>query len=424
MSFKFVFQRPRGMNDFLFDEANFLLSLKEEIIKYSQLYSYHYIQTPVLEEEGVFTSSLGQSTDVIQKEMFYLKEREGGIKYVLKPEGTASVIRAYLQNGMHSLPQPVKLFYLDRMYRREKPQAGRFREHHQWGLEIIGSSDPIYDAQIIQVFDRFFKKFKLFDYIFKINSLGCKKDRNKYLKDLKNYYKKNLKNVCKDCQRRYNLNPLRMLDCKEEKCKEYKKNAPSLINYLCKDCEIQISKTLEYLDILEIKYDLDQTLVRGFDYYQRTVFEIFFPETNIAIGGGGRYDNLAQYLGGKVIPAVGGAIGLERLIEILKIHNVKLKMAKSAEIFIAQTTEKTKEYALKIYDELIKNNIPVLENFSKSSLSSQLELANKLGVKYCLIIGHQEIGNKTAILKDMVKRSQEIIAINHLTQEIKKKLKL
>lgn len=424
MSFKIAIQRPRGMNDFLFEEADFLLMLESEIIKHSQLYSFNYIKTPVLEDERVFTSSLGQTTDVIEKEMFYIKEKEGGSKYVLKPEGTASIARAYLQNGMHSLPQPVKLFYIDRMYRREKPQAGRFREHHQWGLEIIGASDAIYDVQIIQVFDRFFKKFKLEDYIFKINSLGCKKDRKKYLKDLRSYYKKIYQNICKDCQRRYHSNPLRLLDCKQPGDQDYKKNAPTLINYLCKDCEQHISKVFEYLEILEIKYEIDQHLVRGFDYYNRTVFEIFFTENNLAIGGGGRYDNLIQYLGGKNTPAVGGAIGLERLIEILKIHNIKVKLFKKPEVFIAQTTEKTKEYALKIYDDLVNNKIKVTESFEKTSLSNQLELANKLNIRYCLIVGHQEIGNKTVILKDMTKRSQEIIPLNSLVREIKKRLKL
>ncbi|GIW66242.1 MAG: histidine--tRNA ligase [Candidatus Parcubacteria bacterium] len=425
MKFKIVLQRPRGMNDLLFEESDFFLNLKNEVIKHSQLYSFNYIQTPALEDEKVFTSSLGDSSDVVEKEMFYIKEKDGGSKYVLKPEGTASIMRAYLQNGMHSLPQPVKLFYFDRMYRREKPQLGRFREHTQWGLEIIGSSDPIYDAQIIQVFDRFFKKtFKLKDYIFKINSLGCKKDRKSYIKDLKNYYRKNLKNICKDCQNRYKKNPLRLLDCKNENDQIYKKNAPNLINYLCKECENHISKVLEYLDILEIKYEIDHLLVRGFDYYTKTVFEIFFIESNKAIGGGGRYDDLAQYLGSKNIPAVGGAIGIERLTEILKIHNVNLRKNKKPEVFIAQTTDKTKEYALKIYDELIRNNIIVAENFGKGNLSSQLELANKLGIKYFLIVGHQEIGNKTIILKDMIKRSQDIIPVNNIVSEIKKRLKL
>lgn len=424
MKFKIAIQRARGMNDFLFDEAEFLLSLKNELIKHIQNYSFHYLQTPLLENEKLFTSSLGQMTDVIEKEMFYIKEKDDNHKYVLKPEGTASVVRAYLQNGMHSLPQPVKLFYIDRMYRREKPQSGRFREHHQCGLEIIGSSDPIYDAQIIQIFDRFFRKFKLNDYIFRINSLGCRKDRKKYLKSLKNYYKKHLKNLCKDCQRRYQVNPLRLLDCKQTKDQEYIKEAPKFINYLCKDCEQHISRVFEYLDVLEIKYEIDPTLVRGFDYYQRTVFEIFFAEQNLAIGGGGRYDDLTKYLINKSIPAVGGALGIERLIEIFKIHNISLKLFKKPEVFIAHTTEKTKEYAIKIYDNLIKNNIKTAEGFGKTNLSSQLELANKLNIKLCIIVGHQEIGNNTVIIKDMIKKTQEIVPLNNLLDEIKKRLKL
>jgi len=417
-----ILQRPRGTRDLFNEEAEFLLFLKKKIIEHSDLFFFNFIQTPSIEDEKLFTSSLGTISDIVEKELFYIKEKEGGSKYVLKPEGTASIARAYIQNGFHSLPQPVRLFYIDKMYRREKPQSGRYREHYQWGLEIIGSEDPINDAEIILVFDRFLKKFKLKDYVFKINSIGCLKDRKRYISELRKYYRKYQKKLCSDCQRRFKLNPLRLLDCKQENDQKYKNDAPILINYLCKDCEDHFNKTLEYLEDLEINFEIEPRLVRGLDYYNRTVFELFFLESSLAIGGGGRYDNLIKILGWKQTPAVGGALGIERLIDILKMHNIKSDLFKKPKIFIAPTTEKTKEYALSIYDKLTRAGIKVATNFSKSSLSSQLELANKLNIKYCIIAGHQELGNKTVILKNMETKNQEFINLDSLITEIKKKL--
>jgi len=421
--FKIVPQSPRGMHDLIKEDAELFLRLFNEIVRHSYLYGFEYIRTPTVEKEEIFTSSLGASTDVIEKEMFYVGRKEKGEKYVLRPEGTASIARAYLQNGMHSWPQPVRLFYFGPMFRYERPQAGRYREHYQWGIEVLSSEDPIYDAKIIQVFDRFLKKMKLKDFTFKINSIGCLNDRNKYKQALKRYYRKYLKNLCEDCKRRYTTNPLRMLDCKNEKDQEIKKNAPILVNYLCKQCEEHFKKVLEYIEELEISYELDPHLVRGFDYYSRTVFEIFFVESPIAIGGGGRYDYLIKFLGGKQTPGVGGAIGIERLMEIVKLHQIDLKISKKPEIFIAYAAERAKPYALSVYDLLLKHNISVAENFAKNSLTSQLEYADKLGVKYCIIIGHQEMGSKSVILKNMADKIQETIPVDKLIEELKIRLK-
>ena len=421
--FKIVPQSPRGMHDLIKEDAELFLGLFNEIIRHSYLYGFEYIRTPVVEKEEIFTASLGASTDVIEKEMFHVERKEKGEKYVLRPEGTASIARAYLQNGMHSWPQPVRLFYFGPMFRYEKPQAGRYREHYQWGLEVLNSEDPIYDAKIIQVFDRFFKKLKLKDFIFKINSIGCLNDRNKYKQALKRYYRKHLKNLCEDCKRRYAINPLRMLDCKNEKDQEIKKNAPILVNHLCKQCEEHFKKVLEYIEELDIPYELDSHLVRGFDYYSRTVFEIFFVESPIAIGGGGRYDYLIKFLGGKQTPGVGGALGIERLMEIVKLHQINLKVSKKPEIFIAYAAERAKSYAFFVYDFLLRHNINVAENFAKTSLTSQLEYADKLGVKYCIIIGHQEMGSRSVILKNMLDKTQETIPIDGLIEELKSRLK-
>ena len=419
---KSVIQTPRGMVDLLPESADYFLALQDAILKLANSYNFQYIRTPVIENEKVFTSSLGESTDVVEKEMYYLKGSDKSDKLVLRPEGTAGVMRAYLQNGMHSWSQPVKLFYIGSMYRRERPQALRLREHFQWGAEILGSKEPICDAQVMQLIDGLFKKFKLKDYIFKLNSIGSLEDRKKYKKTLLRYYKSYIRKVCEDCKRRYKTNPLRLLDCKNEVCVEIKQKAPTLLNHLCKECESHFGKVLEYLDDMGITYELDGTLVRGFDYYSRTVFEVFFTERATAVGGGGRYDYLSKMLGGQDVPAVGVAIGIERLIEVVKMHQVKLSYFKKPQIFLAQVSEEAKKEALKLFEMLIKNNLPVSEAFAKSSLSSQLDLADKMGVKFTLIMGHKEVGQKNVIVKHMLTGDQETIPTDQLVEELKRRL--
>ncbi len=420
MKFKIAIQTPKGTHDLIKDDASLFLFLFQEIYRHSLHYGFEFIRTPLIEYEEVFTASLGTTSDVVQKEMFYVKRKGKRGDYVLRPEGTSPIVRAYLQNGMHSWPQPVQLFYFAPMFRYEKPQAERYREHYQWGLEILNSNDPIYDAKIIMVFDNFLKKFKLQDYVFKINSLGCQNDREKYKKALKKYYRKHLKNLCEDCRRRFQLNPLRLLDCKVPKDKEYKANAPSILDYLCNECEAHFNSVLEYLENLEINYELDSSIVRGFDYYSKTVFEVYFSEAPVAIISGGRYDNLGKVLGGKVLPSVGGALGIERFMNILKIHNfIPKSFIPKPNIFLAYATDRAKIYAFKVYDYLLKNGFKVSESFGKTSLSSQLEIANKMGIDYCIIIGHHEMGTQSVILKNMKDGSQEIIPFSQLKEELK-----
>lgn len=420
MKFKIAIQTPKGTHDLVKKDADAFLGLINEFSKHSILWGFEYIRTPTIEYEQVFTASLGAVSDVVEKEMFYIKRKGEKANYVLRPEGTAAIVRAYFQNGMHSWTQPVQLFYIAPMFRYEKPQAGRYREHYQWGLEILNTEDPIYDAKIILTFDRFLKKFKLSDYVVRINSLGCSSDRERYKKALKKYYRKYLKNLCVDCKRRYEVNPLRLLDCKVESDQKYKQNAPSILDYLCNDCEKHFNSVLEYLESLEINYELDSNLVRGFDYYSKTVFEVYFTEMPVAIISGGRYDNLGKLLGSRNLPGVGGALGVERFLEILKLHAIDVSFSKSRpKIFIAYVTDKAKSYALSVYDMLLRNNFFVLENFNKTNLSSQLEIANKLGIKYCIIIGHQELGTKSVILKNMQDGSQETIPLNLLIEELK-----
>lgn len=414
-------QRPRGMKDLVFDDAEFYLKIREIITDFSLLNNFKYIETPLVEDIKTFTLSLGDTSDVIEKEMFYIKGKERGEKFVLRPEGTAAIVRAYFENGMISLPQPVSLFYFGKMYRKERPQHGRLREHTQWGLEILNTDDPFADFFIIYLFDQFLKKIKIQNFVFKLNSIGCQKCRNKYKRSLIKYYRKYKKNLCSDCQRRLKVNPLRILDCKDSKDKEYKENAPNILDYLCKFCKAHFQKILELLDYFQINYELDKTLVRGFDYYYRTVFEIFAGQENIALGGGGRYD-LGEVISNISLPSIGGAIGIERLKLVLDTLKISFKYYKP-KIFIAFAGEETRFRSLEIYKELQENNFRPIANFFKTSLGSQLEYANKIGLKYSLILGFQELSRESIILKDMEYGTQEILKIKNIAKELKKILR-
>lgn len=415
---KFKVQKPRGMKDILGDDSDFYLKIRDLINNFSILNGFKYIETPIVENAKTFTLSLGESSDVVSKEMFVVKGREKGDVFVLRPEGTAAVVRAYFENGMQNLPQPVSLFYFGKMFRRERPQYGRLREHTQWGLEILNSDDPFADFFIIFIFYNFLKDLKIRDVKIRLNSIGCQRCRQKYKLQLTKFYKKYQRKICSDCQRRLKLNPLRLLDCKNPKDQEYKKIAPNILNYLCKFCEIHFQKVIEFMDYFKIPYELDNTLVRGFDYYSRTVFEIFGSEEDIALGGGGRYD-LGEIIGNVPLPAVGGAIGVERLKIILEKIGFKTKKH-FPKVFVAFVGEETRAKAFETFLELQKANLLPASNFFKISLSQQLDYANKLGIKYSLILGFHELSQGTIILKDMEYGSQEILKLSSLVKEIKK----
>lgn len=418
-------QKPRGMKDLIYPDSEIYLKLRDLIIDFSLFNGFKYIETPIVEDIKTFTSSLGESSDVVMKEMFLIKGKDKGNNYVLRPEGTAGVVRAYFENGMQNLPQPVNLFYFGKMYRRERPQYGRLREHTQWGLEILNSSDSFADFYIMFIVHKFFvTKLKINKITLKINSLGCEKCRPRYKRALINYYKKFKSKICLDCQKRLKLNPLRLLDCKNEKDQDFKLNAPNILDFICKNCKMSFQKLLEYLDHFKIPYDLDKNLVRGFDYYEKTVFEVFFESENIALGGGGRYD-LGKIFAGFSLPSVGCAIGIERLLNILEKTNLKTKIFKitKPDFFIAFASEEIRNKAFMILNELQQEGIKITSNFFKSSLSAQLDLANKLGVKYVLILGFQEWGKNELILKNMETGVQEILKLKNLGQELKKIIK-
>lgn len=419
---KLGFTKFKGMRDWYGDEANFLLKLYDKVFKFSVNYGFNYIETPLVENEKVFVTSLGQTTDVVEKEMFYLKSIGREEKFVLRPEGTAGALRLYIENGLYSLPQPIMVFYLGKMYRKENPQKGRLREFTHWGLEIINTENPFSDFYIIYTNYQFFKnELGLQNIIIKINSLGCEKCRPKYKNKLISYYRKYKNKVCYDCQRRLKTNPLRLLDCKNMICQPYKKNAPNILDSLCKACSLHFQSLLSYLDNTEINYELDKTLVRGFDYYYRTVWEYFLEGENIALGGGGRYD-LGKIWLDNSIPSVGSALGLERIKLVLEERGINLFYKEKPKVFVAYVGEEIKMRAFSIYESLIKENIPVAFNFFKNIFSQQLEYANKIGVKYVIIVALDELSKDSVILKDFEQGTQEIISLKKLSDEIKKRL--
>ncbi|MCX7779150.1 MAG: histidine--tRNA ligase [Patescibacteria group bacterium] len=425
---KFIPQLLRGMKDILPEEQKYWDYLLEKLEKLSKIYGFEKIETPILEETTLFQRSIGLTTDIVEKEMFSFIDK-GGRSIALRPEGTAGVARAYLEHGLSNLPQPVKLFYFGPMFRYEKPQEGRQREFHQFGLEVFGASHHIVEAQILLLSWNFFREIKL-ETELQINSLGCLECRKEYQKRLFEFFRYKRKLLCSICQIRLEKNPLRIFDCKEKKCQEITSQLPHLIDSLCENCKNHFIKVLEYLDELEIPYNLNPYLVRGLDYYTKTVFE-FWPQrvdlsqeerAKLALAAGGRYDGLIKLLGGKETPACGIAFGLERIIEEMKIQNLHLPKEKKPQIFLAQIGETAKKKSLRIFERLRQEGFLVKEALAKDSLKAQLEMANKLGVKLALIFGQEEVVHKTIIIRNMQTGVQEIVDLEKIIMEIKKRL--
>jgi len=426
---KIILQTPRGTHDILADEYVFYQNVFEKAEKVASYYGFQPIQTPVLEKTELFTAGVGASTDIVEKQMYSFRTR-GGDHLSLRPEGTAPVMRAYLEHGMHTLPQPVMLWYKGSFFRHENPQKGRFREFQGFGLEIINEPKPIAEVIIIRVLKSIFEELDLPPLIVHINSIGDKECRSAYRKELVSYYRRKINNLCPDCKRRLRENPLRLLDCKEEKCVELKAEAPQMVNYLCSSCKQHFREVLEALDSADIFYVLDNHLVRGFDYYSRTVFEVFSAEGGSASGGeisdalagGGRYDYLAKMLGKKDFPAMGAAIGVDRIVQLMHDKKILPKQKKQPKVFLIQLGNAAKYKSLEIIEMFRKAHLPLNQSISKDSLRGQLNLASKLNMAYALILGQQEVLKNSIILRDMKLGNQETINFRDLVEVIKKKI--
>ncbi|MFC2071617.1 histidine--tRNA ligase [Chloroflexota bacterium] len=410
-----MYQAPRGTSDILPQEQAHWRYVEQKAAEVCQLYGYQRIDVPAFEDAGLFSRSVGEGTDIVDKEMYTFEDR-GGNKITLIPEGTASICRAYVEHGLHNLPQPVKLYYIASVFRYERPQAGRYRQHHQFGCEAIGDDDPALDAEVIDMAWQFFQSLNLCHLSLSLNSIGCKTCRPGYLAVLKNYYANYTDELCPDCKTRLIKNPLRLLDCKKPSCQQIADSAPGSVDFLCPPCHEHFNQLKRYLGLLKLPFKIDHRLVRGFDYYTRTVFEIQ-PEAEGAqstLGGGGRYDDLIEELGGKPTPAIGFAAGIERIILNLKNQNVAIPPLPRPQVFIAHVGDDAKDEAIKLASRLRQTGIGVLEATSGKSLKAQLRQANTLGVHHTVIIGDQEVKTDTVILRDMINAQQKTIPLTEL----------
>ncbi len=426
MARKLKFQTPTGMHDILPEDQIYFRKIYNVVESIASFYGFGKIDTPILEQSELFSKGVGLDTDIVQKEMFSLKTR-GGDHLSLRPEGTAPVVRAYIQKGMINWPQPVKLWYFGPFFRHEKPQAGRFRQFWQFGLEVLGEKGPVIDAQVIQIFYNILKDLKLKNLLVEINSIGDSQCRPYYKKLLKNYLRSKERLLCTDCRRRLKTNPLRILDCKQERCQSIISQAPQSIDNLCDSCHQHFKEVLEFLDEAEISYRLNPYLVRGLDYYTRTVFEIVEDsaegrELGVLVGGG-RYDNLAKILGRRDIPGVGGAAGIDRIITSMKKTGSSVSRVIPPKIFLSQVGKLAKRKSLKLFEEFRKAKISIIESLGRDSLRAQLAKANKLGVLYTLILGQKEVIDGTIIVRNMKTGKQKRVKMDNVVKEMKKNLK-
>ena len=424
---KQIFRAPKGMPDILPKDQIWWEKILEVGKEVSSLYDFSFIETPLLESAGLFEASLGANSDVVEKQMFMLNSK-GGQRLVLRPEATASICRAYLEHHLGYYAHPLKVFYFGPMFRYDQPQAGRYRQFHQFGFEILGSASPASDAQMILAVNNILIALGLNNFSIKVNSVGCASCRPRYRENLISYYEGQTSRLCPHCKKRLKSNPLRLLDCKEEKCQRLANNAPVLLDSLCDSCHDHLKEVLEHLDELEIVYNLNPRLVRGLDYYTKTVFEIWPGKGKeegggqSALGGGGRYDNLISELGGEETPAVGFSCGVERILAQLSEKKVAPPSLGKINVFLAQLGELGRRKALVLFEEFRQAGIILAESFSRGSLKSQLKVADRLDVKITLILGQKEALEGTILLRDMETGVQELVRQEKIIQEVKRRL--
>ena len=417
-----IFKAPRGTQDYLPEKATLLHHLDQKAAKLFEKAGYRRIVTPTFEETGLFQRSIGESSDIVRKEMYTFEDRKGR-SLTLRPEATAPVVRAYIERNLQAEIQPVKLYYMGPMYRYERPQAGRYREFWQLGIEAIGSSVALIDAEVIVALMQYLKELGLKEITLHIGSMGDDNCRLDYIKELTRYLELRLDSLCGDCKERVRLNALRVFDCKREPCKQQLKGAPKLIEYLCHECDEHFKSVKRLLKEAGVDFVVDPTLVRGFDYYTRTTFEVKSPllGSQDALGGGGRYDRLVKQYGGPDSPAIGFALGIERIILALEKEGVKTKVKKEIGLFIIAIDESTKERAFKLLTELREADFSAEMDYLSRSVKAQMKLADRLGARYVVIVGPDELERDEVRLKDMRTSSEENIEISEIASYLLKK---
>ena len=397
----------QGFRDILPEEQSYWYFVEKTATEVAQLYGYRRIETPILEETGVFHRTVGEGTDIVEREMYSFDDRadkEGHrTNITLRPEGTAGTVRAYLENGLFKLPQPVKLFYIGPFFRREKPQAGRYREHHQFGCEVIGDGDPAIDAELVGLLYQFYTTLGLKHIRVNLNSIGDSNCRPQYIEMLKEYYRPLLSDCCQDCQVRFYKNPLRLLDCKEPWDQAKIKAAPKIVEYLCEPCREHFAAVQQFLKLYNVPFTLDSLIVRGLDYYTRTVFEFTSEIDKLALNGGGRYDGLAELLGGSPTPGIGFGAGVERIILELKKQDIVPPLEEKPRAFVVYfgKTAELKEVAVGLVAELRQAGIKTEMSYGDRSPKAQMKQANASGAAFALIIGESELANNSVSVKDL-----------------------
>ena len=395
-----MIQKPKGTKDILPDEVYVWQYIEEKIKYIMSIYGFKEMRTPVFENTELFLRGVGDTTDVVQKEMYTFKDK-GGRSITLRPEGTAGIVRAFIEDGMASLPSPLKVYYNMAMYRYENVQKGRLKEFHQLGAEVFGTGSYLADFEIIEMANRIIHSLEIPNVELEINSIGCKTCRAKYQEALKQFIGSKIEEYCDTCKSRFEKNTMRILDCKEEKCKENNIGAPSIIDYLCDECKEHFNNVKYMLESNGISYRVNPRIVRGLDYYNKTVFEFVSKDEGYTIIGGGRYDYLIKELGGQDTSAIGFAIGMERLIELFKKYNVNKVNDLKPEVYIAQVDDKCYNFVTKLKMDLRQLGIYVESDISQRSLKAQFKYANKIGAKYVITIGEDEISKEMIQIKEM-----------------------
>ena len=416
---------PRGTKDILPQEVGVWQYLEETFREVCSLFSYQEIKTPVFEEAALFVRGVGEDTDIVSKEMYNFKDK-GGRELSLRPEGTAPIIRAYLEHSLYKEIPLLKLYYSGPMFRYDRPQAGRWRQFHHLGVEAIGSPQPALDGEVIALALYFLKRLKIKELNLQLNSVGCPTCRKTYQEVLQKHLKDKLPLLCSDCQNRFLNNPLRILDCKKESCQEVVRTIPPIFDYLCGDCREHFEGIKEYLEEMKIKYILAPHLVRGLDYYTKTAFEITSTHLGAqnALGGGGRYDGLVETCGGPSIPAVGMALGVERIIIALQEERIELPLKKKEETFIATVGEEAKREGFKLLSQLRAAGLAADLDYRPSSLKAQMRQGDKKGARFVIIIGEEELKKGLVSLRDLRQGKQEEIKKEEVIKVLKERRKL
>ena len=395
-----IIQKPKGTKDLLPEDTYKLQYVEKKVSRLFQNYGFKEIRVPVFEHTELFNRGVGETTDVVQKEMYTFDDK-GGRSITLRPEGTAGTIRAYLEDGMASLPSPVKLWYNMAMYRYENVQKGRLREFHQIGLELIGSSSYLADVETILIGKRIFDSLGIKNIKVNLNSIGCPKCRGEYQKKLREFIGKNLNEYCDDCKSRFDKNPMRILDCKQEKCKKFNSGAPMMIDYLCDECQEHFENVKKSLKAQNVDFEIDSGIVRGLDYYTKTVFEFIDEKSGLTVLGGGRYDGLVQELGGAPTPAVGFATGVERLMEMVNEAIGDKIEERKPDLYILSCGENENLKAIEIAEKLRDKDIFVERDLFERSFKAQMKYSDKIGAKNLIVIGENELSSGVVKVKNM-----------------------